>query len=243
MKIINYSLTSKVYLPAHVDTIDVFFVLLRIMGYSFFREGKFHSEYDENSTTPKEFRLPKISRLPFDENLASSEENYWNLSPVKQDNVTGRFSFSKSNKIIVKDPEHFIFHFTDLVGNTHQYDYFLGNSYDEYELELGQKVFYPSNSVIGQAIGKRLVDFFGGKMLYRECTSADDSSNWYYPEFVKYQPKNLTIDERHFLFINLLWNESIVTAQELIAMKPFVLVPGLFSDDSDDNLISKLQNL
>lgn len=242
MKIINYSLTSRVYLPAHVDTNDVFMVLLRIMDYPFFREGKFHSEYDKDSTTPKEFRFPKISRLSFDENLPSSEDNYWNLKPVKENNIMGRFAFSESNKITVKDPDHFLFHFTDLIGNEHNYDYFLGNFYDEYELELGQKVFYPSNSVIGQAIGKRLVDFFGGKMLYRECTSEEDSSNWYYPEKIKYQPKELTIDERDFLFTNLLWNEQKISVEELISMKPHVLIPPIFDNDFDEVIVKNLQS-
>lgn len=115
--------------------------------------------------------------------------------------------------------------FNDIESHQHSWFFYIENDSENY------KILSPPCTPFAIAIGKRLVDFFGGFLLLND--SFDDQQVYYYSYdlenniveniSVKFPQKTMeqSSSERHYQFQNLLCNESIITVNELNLSKPF----------------------
>jgi hypothetical protein len=79
----------------------------------------------------------------------------------------------------------------------------------------------PQSSAIWCAIGKRLVDFFGGRLEYCDDKNTDDPKNYYLPKKPKFPAVKLNEDrnKRFYKYYELLNNETVLAPQEINSMK------------------------
>lgn len=83
--------------------------------------------------------------------------------------------------------------------------------------EEGYKLLSPKASVEAIAIGKKIIDFFGGVLLFSDCSDEDDLNNVYKikkPIFSK-KRKNQDSDDRYFQFYNTLKEFPALTVEEM----------------------------
>jgi len=132
----------------------------------------------------------------------------------------------------------FIFRFSDCAGNMY-FTCFFSNVKDNDFLNCN--LLNPRSSAIWCAVGKRLVDFFGGKMIYADYIDQKDPKNLYIcKDPIKYPPrlKGQPTDEYWYQYHIALINESILTAEEINNMKHFAAYWG----KKEDNLVNYLEN-
>lgn len=157
-----------------------------------------------------EFRPTVLSIHKGKPNLSEppSKNNRWHLKPVIDDD----------NKIEPTDVRYNTISFQDAVGSNYNCLIHL-DCEDEY-FNYG-KSLNPSSTPIWHAIGKRLVDFFGGKMLYSDCSDYDDPNNWYVNENAKFPARvsGQDSDDRWYQFYYALFNEPILLSKEIIENK------------------------
>jgi hypothetical protein len=161
-------------------------------------------------------------------NKPASQTNPWVIKFKKND----------SDTIKLSSPSYFQFYFIDPIGNTQSTLYFFEGMDSDYSYQQ-EKYMNPSSSPIWGVLGKRLVDFFGGKVLYNESTNSDDPNSWHFcdnPKFPK-RTKPEEDDTRYFLFQNLLFNEKLITSYELEEMKHLTR----YWNEEDSHLLSYLK--
>jgi hypothetical protein len=157
-----------------------------------------------------EFRPTVLSCHPKNPNLNQppSKSNRWHLKPNKDDD----------NKIEPTDIRYCSIDFQDAVGSHYNCMIYLDIE-DEY-FNYG-KLLNPGCTAIWHAIGKRLVDFFGGKMLYSDARSYDDPDNWYINENAKFPARvsDQDEDDRWYQYYAALFNETLLHSTEILENK------------------------
>lgn len=186
---------TKIYLSNHAKTEEVFKVILKIVGHDF-------NQYSHQSGKHIKKSQP------------SSEENSW----------TVRFEKNQGNEIrypkkdLSFDP-YFNFIFKDSIGVEHSCMFFFEGYDNEYSCD-NEKIMNPSSTPLWGAIGKRLVDFFGGKVLFCDSADSDNPDNWHVCDNPKYYPKTKdeSSNDRYYRYQNALFNEPVISSHELKAM-------------------------
>ena len=187
----------NIYLPADVKADNVFDIIQKIMGVEFIQTN---------------FPDEKKKKV-FDGNLPISNNNQWHLEVTKQ--------YKDSNVIELKDINYLTFSFKDVVNNSYYCLYHTQDDSASDKLEPGAKLLNPGHGAIWCLIGKKLVDFFGGKMMYSDSRDEDDLDNWYMNADGKFARDKYTneLNDKWNLFHNLLFKESRITSQELMEMQ------------------------
>lgn len=130
--------------------------------------------------------------------------NRWYLTPVK----------NNDNKIELVDPTYFRFHFKSCSNE-------IFSSLVHLDCEEGHiptsKALMPQSTATWCAIGKKLVDFFGGKLQYRDDTNEDNPENFYLVNKPKFPARKVGEDSntRFYKYYNLLHNETVLTTEEI----------------------------
>lgn len=207
---------TKIFLPPHAPTEKVFKVIQKIMGCDFTQEV-----FEEHYMTNMGHTITK--KPVFDEFLPSSSENPWFV----------KLKSSSFNKIALLSPEHFQFYIEDICSNKWNSMYFL-DTYDNQLALPGERGMNPDACVTWATIGKRLIDFFGGRMLYSTSLDENDKNNWYIKKKGKLPIKKpgQTSDEIWHIFQNLFLNEPIISFQELKSMEKYCAI-----NEQDKNLM------
>jgi hypothetical protein len=155
-----------------------------------------------------------------------SLENRWYIEPIK----------NAVNQIELSDPTYFRFTFTSCIGEI--FSHLVHLDCDEGHIPVS-KALMPHSTATWCAIGKRLVDFFGGKLVYSDSTDDDDPKNYYLVTNPKFpaKTKNEDPNERFYKYYSLLHNEKTITAQEINSMKEHCA----YFTDTDEHMISFLE--
>jgi hypothetical protein len=174
-----------------------------------------------------EFEYHTFEKVKPDFAKPSSKDNAWHCKPKE----------SSDNYIKLEAVDYFTLHFKDCAGNQYYTLFHLDN--EDYDTELS-KLMGPRSTGVWCAIGKRLVDFFGGKMMYADCNDWDDPNNWYisknspkYPMKVKGQSG----DDRWYQYYNALNNEPILDSKEILDMQSRTA----YWSEREDTLVEKLE--
>ena len=199
---------TRIYLSNHAKTEQVFEVIQKIMG--------------------ADFTQSALGGKSINKNKPSSEGNSWYI----------KFKKNGSNDIKLSDKTYFQFYFLDPIGNTQSTLYFFEGTENAYSYDQ-EKYMNPSSSAIWGVLGKRLVDFFGGKVLFSDSADSDNPDNWHICENPKF-PKRIKGDddnERYYLYNNLLFNEKLITSNELEKMREVTR----YWDEDDSKLLDYLK--
>ena len=161
-----------------------------------------------------------------DFNQNPSLTNKWYLEPKK----------NSLNEIELSDHSYFRFNFTSCIGEN--FSTLLHLDCDEGHLPTS-KALMPRSTAIWCAVGKRLVDFFGGKLVYSDSTDEDDPINYYLVTNPKFPAKQKDEDsnERFYKYYTLLHNERVITSQEILNMKEYCA----YFTETDEHMISFLE--
>jgi hypothetical protein len=202
---------TKIYLNPHAKPTQIFDVILKVVGHEF---------------RPTISSLHK--KIKPDLNQPPSKDNRWYLKPVKDE----------ENKIEPSDIRYFNIDFQDAVGSNYHCMIHLDIE-DEY-FNYG-KLINPGSTPIWHAIGKRLVDFFGGKMLYSDADNYDDPDNWYVNETAKFSARvsGQDEDDRWYQYYAALFNEPILHSTEILEDK----VMYQYLHDREKQLVDYLEYL
>lgn len=178
-----------------------------------------------------EFKYSCFNQASFDIKLPSSEDNSWHLKPVKND-----------NSIENKDIDYLTFDFKDLCNSQYHCLYHLYLEDDEYAIN-NEKCINPKSMAVWLAIGKRLVDFFGGKMLYADSLDYESKDSWYVNhKKTKFGPnkkqQEFDANRRWYQYHNALNSEQILTAKEIKDMIP---LSGYGLDERTELLVGYLE--
>ena len=211
-------INANIYLPAHVKTQQVFEVIQKTMGVEFvkstFNDQK-HIYVNGKSTTIE-------SPVPFDPSSPANEGNPWRME----------LSNNTKNSIQLKDVSYFTFTFYDLADNHYSSLYFLEAGEDERSLEPGCKSLNPPPTTAWCVIGKRLVDFFGGKMMYSDARDEDEEDNWYHNTSPIFPLKSLeqSSNDRWYQYQNALNETPMISVKEMQDMAEY----AAYSDSERD---------
>lgn len=219
-------INCNIYLPADTEVKKVFDVIQKVMGAEFVKET-----FKKNQ--PARYKGPDVF-IEFDGLLNASNDNPWHLNISKD--------YAQTNKIEYKDTSYLSLMFRDFIDQDFYCLYF--TEYDCKELvEPGGKMLNPSHGAIWCVLGKRLVDFFGGKMLYSDERDEDDQANWYIKTEGKFSRKNWNegnneLNNKWYNYQNVLSNEPRISSQELMDMKEHA-----YWYERDEKLYSSLRKL
>jgi hypothetical protein len=138
----------------------------------------------------------------------SSINNKWYLEPI----------MNSDTKIELKDPTYFKLSFKSCSGQ--HLTCLIHLDCEEGHIPIC-KALMPQSNAIWCAIGKRLVDFFGGKLQYCDDKNENNPMNYYLVTNPKFPSRKIDDDsnERFYQFINLLHQETVLNAQEINSMK------------------------
>jgi hypothetical protein len=186
-------INARIYLNPHTNATHVHEVCQKVVGVNF---------------NIKTFSKGGIDSI--DLKKPSSKENSWYLKPGKE---------SQGN-IELSDVNYFNLNFKDVADNSYSCLFHFNVEDDEYSFN-NEKLMGPPSTPVWCAIGKRLIDFFGGKMLYSDAVDFDELKNWYFCETPKFpsKTKGQSGDDRWYQYYNLLKNEPLLTHKEIIDMK------------------------
>lgn len=199
---------TKIYLSNHAKTEQVFAVIQKVMG----------ADFTQSTSGGRTINKSK----------PASGNNPWHIKFKKND----------GNNIKLSDKSYFQFVFLDPIGNTQSTLYFFEGMDSDYSYDQ-EKYMNPSSSAIWGVLGKRLVDFFGGKVLFSDSADSDNPDNWHVCENPKF-PKRTKADDdnqRYYLYNNLLFNEKLITSNELEEMQKVTR----YWDEDDSKLLDYLK--
>ncbi len=155
-------------------------------------------------------------RKEIDPSHLSSKSNPWKLQPNNVD-----------YKINLSDTEYFEINFVDPCKQAYQTLLHLHIEDDPHSWN-NEKMLSPRSNEIWLCISKKLVDFYGGKMWYADCSDEEDPNNWYinkkglFPKKTKSQDG----DERWYQFQNALNKVKPITKLEIEEMNKFSAYPS-----------------
>ncbi len=203
--------SCNIYLEPHAKTEQIFEVLLKVLGNEF--------EYTFFDRDNKKKQKPDTTK-PCDNN------NSWYLKPKENPN----------NRIELKEHDYFTFIFEDVAKNQFYFNIHLDS--EDGHLPFCKNMS-PSSIATYCAVGKRLVDFFGGRLNYSDSDDLDDPKNYYQVDKPKFPPRTMKeeINERWHLYYNLLNDETILTVKEI----NYMVEKAAYFPDRDKNLIAYLE--
>ena len=203
--------SCNIYLEPHAKTEQIFEVILKVLGNEFE-----HTFFDRDS---KKNKQPDFTK-PCDNN------NSWYLRAKENPN----------NRIELKDVDYFQFIFEDIAKNQFYFNIHLDS--EDGHLPFCKNIS-PNSMATYCAVGKRLVDFFGGKLNYSDCDDLDDPKNYYLVDKPKFPARTMKeeINERWHLYYNLLNEEPILTVKEIKEMTE----KSAYDTERDKQLISYLE--
>ena len=149
-----------------------------------------------------DFEFSSYDQKPFSPEEPSSKENSWHIKLLSD------------NKLESTQPTSLYLMFTTLSNTSYRWFCALEDEDETY------KQILPSSYGLSTLIGKKLVDFFGGRVLYQDYYDWDDKKHTYFnenPKFPKITPEQ-TSDDRYYQFQNALLAEPRITSLELIEM-------------------------
>lgn len=186
---------TRIMLPLHVRSEHAIKFAARVMG----EECEMRT-FPNTSWKPRTLTVEETAR-PFDPDAPSSADNPWHL----------RFTGPKKEVISESGVDFGRFEFHDINGGFYSWLFFQETENEEY------KLLNPSSYPVAIAVGRRLVEFFGGKMQYSD--HADTIDYEVEPANALFPPKapGQDSDARWYQFYNALWNAPMITAQELRA--------------------------
>lgn len=220
---------TNIYLPVHVKTKRVFEVIQKTMGVEFFK-----TSFSNNQTIRKNGKLEHISSpSPFNPDLPCSKKNPWYM--IANEKTKGEIELTSTS--------YFNFKFNDISGNYYTCLYHLEIDFKD-NIELGSKFLNPSSSILWCAIGKRLIDFFGGKMLYSDEEDEDNLDNWYINDspIFSYQTKEKSSDDKWYQYYNALNETPLISIKEMNDMLPFASYPIHNREIKLQETLNKIEN-
>lgn len=161
-----------------------------------------------------------------DFNLPTGDNNSWFLT----------FKENPDNKVHLEEPSWFVLYFKDISGS--RLDLSIHTDNEDGHLPIC-KLLNSQSSATWCAIGKRLVDFFGGKIIYNDYKDLEDPNNCYLVENPKYPAKisGESSDDRWHIYYNLLKDEGTLTSKEIKDMEKY----SSMLTEKDKQLISYLE--
>ena len=194
---------------------------------------------DQHATAKQIFNVMlKIVGQEFEPVVFDDRKADFKLPPSKKNPWHFKFIKNDENNIEPSDISYFVMRFEDPVGGHYKCLLHLDveDEYSDY-----RKLLNPSATAVWHAIGKRLVDFFGGKMLYSDASDYDDPNNWYVNDNAKYPARvqGQDGDDRWYQFYSTLFNEPVLRPDELLEDKS---MEGYLTD-REKNLYGHLQYL
>jgi hypothetical protein len=218
-------INANIYLPAHVKTEHVFQVIQKTVGAEFLK-----STFNDQKHTYVNGRMKTVEvPVPFDPDTPASESNPWRMELA--DNAKGAIELT--------DVSYFRFTFYDMADNHYMSLYHLETEETERALEPGCKSLNPPPTTAWCVIGKRLVDFFGGKMMYSDTMDEDDPDNWYHndsPIFPVKSPEQSSND-RWYQYHNALNETPMISVKEMKEMEDYA---GYANNERDIKLLEVL---
>lgn len=157
--------------------------------------NEFTQEYSQGKVKP-------------DLNSPSQRGNSWYLRPVEDG----------KSKIEPTTIDYFVITTEDCAGSRYRVLIHLDSEDGAFPLS---KQLLPPSTAVWCAVGKRLVDFFGGKIIFSDCSDFEDPNNYYQVKKGKYPPKKPTqdSDDRFYQYANALNSESLLTPKEIRDME------------------------
>lgn len=201
---------TRIYLNNHAKPQHIFDVLQKIVGVDF------------------EIRTFDDDKHKVDVNKEAGPDNRWYLKPNK---------LSKG-EIIPSSISYFTLDFCDIANNDYHCLLHFDIEDDDNILN-NEKMLSPPATAIWCVLGKRLIDFFGGKMLFADSSDYDDPKNWYYCNNPKFpaKTKEQKGDDRWYQYYNNLSKESLITSKEINDMKE----KSSYWNDRDISLFNYLE--
>ena len=210
---------TKIQLPLHVRGDYVLKVIAKVVG-----EPWSKGNFGKDRIIHINGRMETIKEtIPFDPDQPPSETNNWHLQ------------FENLHKTLKIQPSGFTHEmstvmFTDAGGTSHGW-YF--HTEDEHERF---KQLSPAAHALAMAVGRRLVSFFGGQIIYHD---SNDKVNYRvsatkarFPKMKSSQTSNQRWDQFH----GLLADEPMLTAAELRKA-----IERMGTRESDECLLKKLE--
>lgn len=190
----------RIYLPSHANTRKVFEVIKKTMGAEIKQEVFSKTTYNHRSNKKTE------SFPEFDPSSPADESNPWHVT----------FEKNPKHNLNLKDENYFEFEFTDPLDTYYRCLIHFDN-YESDRFYPGGKELLPSSTAVWCVIGKRLVDFFGGRLLYSDASDEDDPANWYICEKGKFGPAapEQSSNDRWYEYHNAIFNEPLITSKEI----------------------------
>lgn len=185
----------KVFLPEHATSTKVFHVLSKFIGTSFSKDYPFKKRADTN--------------------LPAAIGNDWEIKFIHPYSSSVTLAAEKLEKERIK--------ICDSLGIVHIFDYYKSGTIDGHT-NSNEVVLISKSSAVNGLFAKKLVDFFGGKMIVSnsEDLVADSTGiNYIYECFTPIHPplKNgKSIKKYKHQFTNELAALETITPQELIEM-------------------------
>lgn len=158
----------------------------------------------------------------------SSPTNTWRI----------KVNHSNGDQLEYKAPTYFDIRVNDNCGNTFSSLFFYDLDDDKYA-QNGEKALNPRASATWIAIGKKLVEFFGGKLMYADCEDGNDPKNWLINEKGLYSPEINHCDDRWYNYHNALSKIKPLTAEDILENKDVCAYWG----EREEILITKLPRI
>lgn len=193
------AINTETKLPLHVTGDRVLQVISKVVGTSWeldtfsYEDGAAAHSFPEN---------PERKKKPFDPSLPASKDNRWHTSfKTSRDDMRATISGSGMSGGTLK--------FVDGTGKGHEWGW-----HPECVEEDGKLITCGSHG-LGIAVAKRLVQFFGGRVCYKDNLDRVDYK--IDPKNARFPPKtpDQTGDCRWYQFQNALMAEAMLTSQEI----------------------------
>lgn len=181
--------------------------------------------------TGEEFEYRSFDNKHFDSSKPSDYNNQWHLkAKANQNNIEVELDYVS-------------FSFVDPVGNNYNCLYHLYVEDDDNSFN-NEKVLSPKSHPVWIALGRRLVDFFGGKLIYADCGDHEDPENWYVNKKPKFGAKEQgqSGDDRWYQYHNALNTENLLTSKEILDVVPLSAYPTEERGTSLIEYLSKYEN-
>lgn len=155
----------------------------------------------------------------------SSSENSW----------TPKVIHNPKDSIEFKDFTFFEINLKDICGNEYNSLFFYDLD-DSEDCKNGERLLAPKSSACWLAVGEKLVEFFGGKLVFADCEDSNDPENIYVVDEGLYSSSINHSDDRWYSYNNALKNIQPITAEDVLRFKDVCCYWG----EREDSLVEKL---
>jgi hypothetical protein len=148
------SVDTKIYLNPHATVEDI----LKVMHY--------------------------VSHVPFEYKTFKADAEKKSIHFEKAPSLINPFTIKSQQKLEIQNhinisPSMFLYQFIDIANIQHFFYLHTEISDDPFILQDGFKLLTGKSHLFNLVIGKKMIDFFGGKMIYFDSLSYEDSTNLY----------------------------------------------------------------